>query len=167
MSVLWCRSRRLYDEPHRSEQYPLCPICVSWGARPCVWGGAGDAIVMRQQGTPSQMVRSISPNPQPRNHLSLALHFTWFHVAMFLCTRKIIAHKNECGCQFAHVHVCVDVCMVYVCVCVWIFVSLTKCVCLDVCVFVATGTCMQVCMCACTLKFLEKRHDENCGPRLV
>ena len=55
----------------------------------------------------------------------------------------------------------------YVCVCVWIFVSLTKCVCLDVCVFVATGTCMQVCMCACTLKFLEKRHGENCGPMLV
>ena len=53
-------------------------VCV-WGAmrqrklgshtppchrRMCVWGG-GDAIVMRQQGTPSQMVRFISPNPNP------------------------------------------------------------------------------------------------------
>ena len=40
MSVAWCRSRWLYDEPHKSEQYPLCPICASWRARPCVcvWG---------------------------------------------------------------------------------------------------------------------------------
>ena len=76
---------------------------------------------------------------------------------MCLCTRKIIAHKNECGCQFVHVHVYVWTCVwVYGCVCVWIFVSLTKCVCLDVCVFVAVGTCMQVCMCACTLNFLQK-----------
>ena len=162
----WCRSRWLYDEPHKSVQYPLCPIWASWRARlcVCVWGGA---IVMRQQGTPSQMVRFISYNPNPITISALALHFTWFNVAMCLCTHKIIAHKNECGCQFVHVHVCVDVCMVYVCVCVWIFVSLTKCVCLDVCVFAATGTCMQVCMCACTLKFLEKRHGENCGPMLV
>ena len=65
MSVSWCRSRWLYDEPHKSEQYPLCPICASWRARPCVCGGGGGAIVMRQQGTPSQMVRFISPNPNP------------------------------------------------------------------------------------------------------
>ena len=30
----------------------------------CVWGGAGP-IAMRQQGTPSQMARCISPNPNP------------------------------------------------------------------------------------------------------
>ena len=64
MSVSWCRSRWLYDEPHKSEQYPLCPICASWRAPPCVcvWGGGG-ALVMGQQGTPSQMARFISPNP--------------------------------------------------------------------------------------------------------
>ena len=33
-------------------------------ARVCV-GGGGGAIVMRQQGTPLQMVRFISPNPNP------------------------------------------------------------------------------------------------------
>ena len=67
MSVSSCRSRWLYDQPHKSEQYPLCPICASWRARPCVCvrGGGGGAIVMRQQGTPSQMVRFISPNPNP------------------------------------------------------------------------------------------------------
>ena len=66
MSVSWCRSRLLYDQPHKSEQYPLCPICASWRARPCVCvGGGGGAIVTRQQGTPSQMVRFISPNPNP------------------------------------------------------------------------------------------------------
>ena len=62
MAVSWCRSRWLCDEPHKSEQYPLCPICASWRARPCVVGWVG-AIVMRQQGTPLQMVRFISPNP--------------------------------------------------------------------------------------------------------
>ena len=112
------------------------------------------------------MARFIS-ELQPRNHLSLALHRTCLNVAMCFCTRKIIAHKTECGCQFVHVHVCVDVCM-GVCVgIVWIFVSLTKCVSLDVCVFVAVGTCMQVCMCACMLKILEKRHGDNCGPMSV
>ena len=65
MSVSWCRSRWLYDEPHKSEQYPLCPICASWHARPCVCVCGVGAIVMRQQGTPSQMVRFISPNPNP------------------------------------------------------------------------------------------------------
>ena len=40
-------------------------------------------------------------------------------------------------------------------------------VCLDVCVFVAVGTCMQVCMFAGTVKFLEKRHGDSCGPMLV
>ena len=40
MSVSWCRSIWLYDEPHKSEQYPLCPnlcapVCV------CVGGGGG------------------------------------------------------------------------------------------------------------------------------
>ena len=64
MSVSWCRSRWLYDEAHKSEQYPLCPICASWRARLCV-GGGGGAIVMRQQGTPSQMVTFISPNHNP------------------------------------------------------------------------------------------------------
>ena len=64
MSVSWCRSRWLYDQPHKSEQYPLCPICALWRARVSVWGGGG-AIVMRQQGTPLQMVRFISPNPNP------------------------------------------------------------------------------------------------------
>ena len=28
MSVSWCRSRWLNDQPHKSEQYPLCPICA-------------------------------------------------------------------------------------------------------------------------------------------
>ena len=65
MSVSWCRSRWLYDEPHKSEQYPLCHICASWRARPGVCVGGGSAIVMRQQGTPSQMVSFISPNPNP------------------------------------------------------------------------------------------------------
>ena len=65
MSVSSCRSRLLYDQPHKSEQYPLCPICASWRARPCVCVWGGGAIVMRQQGTPSQLVRFISPNPNP------------------------------------------------------------------------------------------------------
>ena len=65
MSVSWCRSRWWQDGPHKSEQDPLCPICASWRARPCVCVGGGAAIVMRQQGTPSQMVRFISPNPNP------------------------------------------------------------------------------------------------------
>ena len=44
----------------------LCALFVLHGARArvCVWGGGG-AIVMRQQGTPSQMVRFISPIPNP------------------------------------------------------------------------------------------------------
>ena len=46
----------------------LCALFVLHGARArvcvCVWGGGG-AIFMRQQGTPSQMVRFISPNPNP------------------------------------------------------------------------------------------------------
>ena len=44
----------------------LCALFVLHGARPwlCV-GGVGGAIVMRQQGTPSQMARFISPNPNP------------------------------------------------------------------------------------------------------
>ena len=67
MSVSWCRSRLLYDEPHKSEQYPLCPTCASLCVCVCVcvcmgWVGA---IVMRQQRTPSQMVWFISPNPNP------------------------------------------------------------------------------------------------------
>ena len=63
MSVSWCRSRWLYDERHKSEQYLLCPVCASRRARPCVCErGGGCAIVMRQQGTPSQMARFISPN---------------------------------------------------------------------------------------------------------
>ena len=63
MSVSWCRSRLLYNEPHKSEQCPLCYLCFMARAPVCVWGGG--AIVMRQQGTPSQMVRFISPNPNP------------------------------------------------------------------------------------------------------
>ena len=57
------------------------------------------------------------PEPQPRNHLSLALHCACLNVAMCTCTRKIVAHKmnvvvNLCMCMC----VCVDVCMgVYVC----------------------------------------------------
>ena len=47
----------------------LCALFVLDGARArvcvCVSGGGGGAIVMRQQGTPSQMVRFISPNPNP------------------------------------------------------------------------------------------------------
>ena len=42
----------------------LCALFVLLGARARVCGG-GAAIVMRQQGTPSQMVRFISPNPNP------------------------------------------------------------------------------------------------------
>ena len=61
MSVSWCRSSWLYDEPHKNEQYPLCPICASW----CVCVGWVGAIFMGQQGTPPQMARFISPNPNP------------------------------------------------------------------------------------------------------
>ena len=43
----------------------LCALFVLLGAHARVCGGAGGAIVMRQQGTPSQMVRFISPNPNP------------------------------------------------------------------------------------------------------
>ena len=47
----------------------LCALFVLHGAHArvcvCVWGGGGGAIVVRQQGTPSQMVRFISPNPNP------------------------------------------------------------------------------------------------------
>ena len=43
----------------------LYALFVLHGARPCVWGGGGGAIVMRQRGTPSQMARFISPNPNP------------------------------------------------------------------------------------------------------
>ena len=44
----------------------LCAPFVLHGAlaRVCVWGGGG-AIVMKQQGTPSQMVRFISPKHNP------------------------------------------------------------------------------------------------------
>ena len=45
----------------------FCALFVLHGARArvCVCLGGGGAIVMRQQGTPSQMVRFISPNPNP------------------------------------------------------------------------------------------------------
>ena len=65
MSVSWCRSRWLYDEPHKSEQCPLCYLCFIVCVCVCVCMGWVGAIVMRQQGTPSQMVRFISPNPNP------------------------------------------------------------------------------------------------------
>ena len=63
MNMSWCTSRWLYDEPHKSKQCPLCPTCASWCV--CVGGGGGVAIVMRQLGTPSQMAKFISPNPNP------------------------------------------------------------------------------------------------------
>ena len=42
MIVSWCRSRWLYDEPHKSEQY-FCALFVLLGAcaRVCVCGGGG------------------------------------------------------------------------------------------------------------------------------
>ena len=47
----------------------LCALFVLHGARArvcvCVCMGWVGAIFMRQQGTPSQMVRFISPNPNP------------------------------------------------------------------------------------------------------
>ena len=45
----------------------LCALLAraSWRVSMCVYGGGGDAIAMRQQGTPSQMARCISPNPNP------------------------------------------------------------------------------------------------------
>ena len=145
----------------------LCALFVLHGARARVCVGGGGGIVMRQQGTPSQMVRFISPNPNPVtiSPYPFTSHGTMWpcvHVqARYLHTRTNVV-VNWCMCM------CVWTCVwVYVCVCVWIFVSLMKCVCLDVCVFVATGTCMQVCMCACTLKSLEKRLGKNCGPMLL
>ena len=41
----------------------LCATCASLCV--CVCMGWVGAILMRQQGTPSQMVRFISPNPNP------------------------------------------------------------------------------------------------------
>ena len=42
MSMSWCRSRWLYDEHHKSEQYPPCPnLCFMVRAPVCVWGGGG------------------------------------------------------------------------------------------------------------------------------
>ena len=41
----------------------LCALLVLHGV--CVWGGGVCAIFMRQQGTPSQMARFISANPNP------------------------------------------------------------------------------------------------------
>ena len=41
----------------------LCALFVLHGV--CVGGGGMGAIFMRQQGTPSQMPRFISPNPNP------------------------------------------------------------------------------------------------------
>ena len=104
-------------------------VCV------CVWGGGGCHFHEATRNTLANGLVHI-PEPQSSNHLSLALHFTWFNVAMCLCTRKIIAHKNECGCQFVHVHVCVDVCM-GVCVCM----------CLDICV--PDEVCVFGCLCVC------------------
>ena len=43
----------------------LCTLFVLLGARARVCVCVGPAIVMRHQGTPSQMVRFISPNPNP------------------------------------------------------------------------------------------------------
>ena len=43
----------------------LCALLVLHGARACVCVCGGGAIVRRQQGTPSQMARFISPNPNP------------------------------------------------------------------------------------------------------
>ena len=40
-------------------------LCFMARAPVCVCVGGGGAIVTRQQGTPSQMVRFISPNPNP------------------------------------------------------------------------------------------------------
>ena len=42
----------------------LCALLVLHGAFACVCGGGG-GIFMRQQGTPAQMARFISPNPPP------------------------------------------------------------------------------------------------------
>ena len=62
MSVSMCRSRWLYDQPHKSER--ICALLVLHGARARVCGGGG-GIFMRQQGTPLQMIRFVSPNPNP------------------------------------------------------------------------------------------------------
>ena len=43
----------------------LCALLVLHCVSVCVCMGWVGAIVMRQQGTPSQMVRFISPNPNP------------------------------------------------------------------------------------------------------
>ena len=43
----------------------LCALFVLHGARARLYLGGGVPIFMRQQGTPSQMARSISPNPKP------------------------------------------------------------------------------------------------------
>ena len=57
----WCRSRWLYDEPHKRAMSFVPYLCFMV----CVCVGWVGAIFMRQQGTPSQMARFISPNPNP------------------------------------------------------------------------------------------------------
>ena len=103
-------------------------VCVCWGGGACHFHEA-------TRNTLANGKVHIA-EPQPRNHVSLALHFACLNVAMCLCTRKIIAHKNECGCELVHVHVCLDVC-VGVCV----SISLAICVPHKVCVF--------GCLCVC------------------
>ena len=83
MSVSGFRSRAFYDEPHKSEQYPLCTICASWRAPPCVFVCVGGGCHCHEATRDTLANCQVHiPEPQSRNHLSLPLHFAWFNVAM-------------------------------------------------------------------------------------
>ena len=64
MSVSWCRPSWLYVEPHKSEQYHLCPICASWRAPVCVWSG-GVPLSCGNKEHPRKWLGSYLRTPTP------------------------------------------------------------------------------------------------------
>ena len=65
MNVSWCMSRWLYDETHKSEQCPLCPICASWRARLCVCVGGGVPLSRGNKEHPRKWLGSYPRTPNP------------------------------------------------------------------------------------------------------